>query len=621
VFTSSSHGGHKLEPRIDGRVQKIGAPSREESEMRKRTTWLTATWLTAACTAGVVAIAAAVGAAPGAAKKPASIRSVLLISVDGLHQSDLATWVADNPGSTLAQLTGEGTTFTNASTTEPSDSFPGMLSMVTGGTPKSTGVFYDDSYDRTLFTPAAQTPASAQNCTGAPGSETQYAENIDTNAPSTANGQTGTRTILNESIDPTQLPYGKVSGTCVPIMPNEFLRTNSIFSLAHAAGLRTAWSDKHPAYQILAGHGTPNSIDDLFTPEINADIIPNKLTDTRGNEIEFPLPNPTGDPNGYFITDLLGNTEAYDQIKVDAILNEIDGWNSGHTAKVGSPAIFGMNFQSVSVGEKVVDPILSCVRTPGGKFCSNSYVPGGYEPGTLAFTPQMSGQTTYPAGSLPNPDFAHGDTVPGALNYVDGALGQIVDELKAKGLMNSTEIIISAKHGQSPINPAESQLIGHAETKVLASNGITPAQVTDDDVALIWLADQGQTDAAVTALMTGPGQGQAHVQTVLSGSALAQQFGNPLTNSRTPDLIVEPTLGTIYSGSTAKVAEHGGFNPTDTHVAMLVVNGAAPRTGAAYNNDPVHTTQIAPTILDAFGLNPRKLDAVKAEGTTSLPGF
>ncbi len=579
------------------------------------------TWLTTTCVAGAVAIAAAVGAPPGAAHKQRSIHHVLLISIDGLHQSDLATWIADNPTSTLAQLTTEGTTFTNASTTQPSDSFPGMISMVTGATPKSTSVFYDDSYDRTLFAPAAQTPTSKQDCTGAPGAETQYAENIDTNAPSTANGQTGTRTILNESIDPTQLPYGKVDGRCVPIMPNDFLKTNSVFSIANAAGLRTAWSDKHPAYQILAGHGTPNSINDLFTPEINADIIPNQLTDTRGNVIKFPLANPTGDPNGYFITDLLGNTEAYDQIKVDAILNQIDGWNSRHTAEVGPPAIFGMNFQAVSVGQKVVDPILSCVRTPGGKFCSKSYVPGGYEPGTLAFTPQMSGSTTYPSGSLPNPDFASGDTVPGALNYVDGALDEIVNELKTKGLWNSTEIIISAKHGQSPINPAERQLIGHAETKVLANNGITQAQVTDDDVALIWLANQGQTNAAVTALMTGPGQGQANVQTVLSGSALAQQFGDPLTNARTPDLIVLPTQGTIYSSSNAKVAEHGGFNPLDTHVAMLVVNGAAPLTSAAYNNDPVHTTQIAPTILEALGLNPRKLEAVRAEGTRSLPGF
>jgi hypothetical protein len=63
----------------------------------------------------------------------------------GLHQSDLATWVHDHPTSTLAKLSGAGTTFTAASTSKPSDSFPGLLAPVTGGTSKSTGVYYDDS--------------------------------------------------------------------------------------------------------------------------------------------------------------------------------------------------------------------------------------------------------------------------------------------------------------------------------------------------------------------------------------------------------------------------------------------------------------------------------------------
>jgi hypothetical protein len=578
-----------------------------------------ARWL-AACAAGAAAVAAAMVGPAGAKPKQRSIEHVLLISIDGLHQSDLATWVAENPNSTLAHLTNEGTTFTGASTTQPSDSFPGLLSMMTGGTSKSTGVFYDDSYDRTLYQPAAQTATSTQNCSGPAGAETQYAENIDVNAPSTANNQTGTRTILGESIDPTQLPYGKVRGKCVPITPNDFLRTNTIFSVAHAAGLLTAWTDKHPAYQIVNGRGTPRAVDDLFTPEINADIIPNNLTDTRGNVIKFPVTNLNG-TGPYFITDFLGDTEAYDQIKVDGILNQIDGWNSAHTSKPGTPAIFGMNFQSVSVGQKDIDPILSCARSGNGKFCESNYVPGGYEPGTLAFTPQMSGSTTYPAGASTNPGFSGSFTVPGSLNYVDRALGQMLAELKQKHLLKSTEIIITAKHGQAPINPVELQKIGHAETTVLTGNGITPALVTDDDVALIWLKDQDQTADAVKALTTGPGQAQANVQTVLSGGALAAQFGNPLKNSRTPDLIVEPTLGTIYTTSTAKVAEHGGFSDPDTHVAMLVVNGADPGSAAVYNNEPVHTTQVAPTILRALGLNPKKLDAVKAEGTRPLPGF
>ena len=75
---------------------------------------------------------------------------VLLLSVDGLHGFDLERFIANNPQSTLARLSEHGRTYTNASATRPSDSFPGLLAMVTGGTPRSTGVYYDDGYDRSL---------------------------------------------------------------------------------------------------------------------------------------------------------------------------------------------------------------------------------------------------------------------------------------------------------------------------------------------------------------------------------------------------------------------------------------------------------------------------------------
>ncbi len=227
-----------------------------------------------------------------------------------------------------------------------------------------------------------------------------------------------------------------------------------------------------------------------------------------------------------------------------------------------------MNFQSVSVAEKTIDPAF-CDRSKTPPTCTNGYVPGAFQPGTLVFTPQMDGTLNYPA---PNSS-VH---TPGALNFVDAAVGQMVSELKAKGLWSSTEIIITAKHGQSPIDPSALRKIGHAVSTVLTTdNHIDIAQLTDDDVALVWLANQAQTDPAVTALTTAPGQGEANVEKVFSGGALANTFGDPLTNSRTPDLIVEPALGTIYSKSGAKVAEHGGFAAPDTHVALLVVNGGS----------------------------------------------
>ncbi len=565
--------------------------------------------------AGAVAMLGTVAATTtvATARDANNTKHVLLFSVDGLHQSDLEQFVRVHPDSTLARLTEAGTQYTNASTSRPSDSFPGVLAPVTGGTPKSTGVFYDDSYSRTAFTPSAQTNTSTQDCSGPPGAETQYAENLDVNAPSTANNQTGTRTILGEKIDPTQLPYELINGKCVPVYPNDFLHSNSIFTVAHQAGLATAWSDKHPAYQIVNGHGTPNSVDDLFTPEINADIIPDRLTDTRGNTISFPFPNSTGNAAGPVITDYVGNTEAYDQIKVDAILNEIDGKTStGAPATNDPPAIFGMNFQSVSVGQKTVDPTLTCdpKRSVDVTKCDPNYVAGGYvaTPEGLTFTPQLDGVTTY----------ASGVKTPGALNYVDRALSAMVNELNGRGLYNSTEIIIEAKHAQAPIDPSKLARIGHAETTVLNNAGIQTAQVTDDDVALIWLADQSKASSAVEALQASVGNGNpAHIATILHGEQLAKLYNDPSTDSHTPDIIVLPTLGTIYSGSHAKVAEHGGFSTDDTHVALIVVNGGGQPGGKV--DEAVQTTQIAPTILRALGLNPGALDAVWMEGTAPLP--
>jgi hypothetical protein len=483
------------------------------------------------------------------------------------------------------------------------------MALFTGATPKLNGVYYDDSYDRTFYAPAAQTASGTENCSGPAGNEAPYFENLDTNAPSVANGQVGTRTILNETVDPAQEPDAIVNGVCTPIAPNNYNRTNSVMSIAHAAGMYTAWADKHPGVNAeIAGNGTPDTVNDPFNTEINADIIPPSLVDTRGRMVTFPLPNPTGDPNGFFITDKVGNTEAYDQIKVDAILNQIDGVNSAGTAKAPVPNIFGMNFQTVSVGQKLIDPQLSCARSGNAPGCDPNYLPGGYVPGTLAFTPQLTG----------------------AIEWVDGALASMVHELQIKGLMSSTEIILTAKHGQSPIDPSKLSLIGHAEATVLSNAGINVAQITDDDVALIWLADQSQTQAAVNALNASIANGNpARIQYVLSGAALQAQFGNPAVDPRTPDIIIQPIPGTIYSHSNAKVAEHGGFSVDDTHVAMIVYNGANNGGNAQGDqgqghhgltvNAPVTTAQVAPTILQALGLNYRLLDGVRIQHTQVLP--
>src|SRR5262245_35344110 len=73
------------------------------------------------------------------------VQHVLLLSVDGLHDVDLANFIAANPSSALAQLSATGVTYRNTTCAKPSDSFPGLLALVTGGSTVSHGVFYDDS--------------------------------------------------------------------------------------------------------------------------------------------------------------------------------------------------------------------------------------------------------------------------------------------------------------------------------------------------------------------------------------------------------------------------------------------------------------------------------------------
>jgi len=119
------------------------------------------------------------------------VRHVLLISVDGLHALDVANFVASHPNSALAELSRHGITYSNARTPANSDSFPGLLAMVTGGSPISHGLFYDVSYDRTIFDPTNTA------CAGSPGNNMVFDESID--RYTSAN-------VSLDVIDPSKLP-------------------------------------------------------------------------------------------------------------------------------------------------------------------------------------------------------------------------------------------------------------------------------------------------------------------------------------------------------------------------------------------------------------------------------
>ena len=532
------------------------------------------------------------------------IKRVLLISIDGMHAVDFANCANGistiNNGApycpALAALGRTGINYVAASTSKPSDSFPGLTAIITGGSPALTGVYYDVAYSRNYDAPAKTTGngVAAGPCvpnTTPTGTTTEYEEGIDIDQTKVNGGAPGAALTDGglASIDPQKLVRDPSNG-CKPVFPWEFVRANSIFSVIHQAGGYTAWSDKHPAYSSVASGLGPQALDDFYAPEINSNVIglPGVTTPT-GISCATVL-DPGSDITAW--TNSFQNIQCYDTLKVNAILNEIEGKNHLGTHRTEVPTIFGMNFQAVSVAQKLVE--------------KSNGVTGGYL--DAAGTPTSA--------------------LLGEFQFVDASIAAFVRELKARGLYDSTLFVITAKHGQSPIDSSRyvAQLINGTSPVTLLSNagyipfsestnnptGIGP---TEDDVSLIWLTNSSETQAAVNILEQNAsariGLGQIYY-----GPSLSINFNDPTVDPRTPDIIVTPNVGVTYSGSTKKLSEHGGFSHDDTNVILLLSNPSfRPQTVHA----EVGTAQVAPTILQALGLNPWALSAVRAEGTNVLP--
>jgi hypothetical protein len=515
-----------------------------------------------------IALGLLAGIAINATAQAADIDHVLLISVDGLHALDVARYVEGHPNSALAELSRHGVTYSNARTPANSDSFPGLLALVTGGSPISHGLFYDVSYDRTLFDP------TNVSCSGGPGNMMVFDESID---------RYSSGNVSLNIIDPSKLPRGRNEfGHCVPVYPHDAIKTNTIFEVVRAKGGRTAWADKHPAYDLVNGP-SGKGVEDLYTPEIT-------------------------NVGGFDATVSVDCTVANDQLKVTAIINEIHGLKHDGSPNSGVPALFGMNFQAVSVGQKLAKDNSdgSCPQS------THTGLPGGYSDG---------------AGT-PTAVLAYG------LQKTDEALGSMIQALKQRGLYNSTLFIVGAKHGQSPINPAKVNKPGHFADLVAAlpdaatnPGALAIARagacakgpcgfVQDDDIALIWLQDQTQTKAVVDYLNANAKA--LFIDEVLGGDELKLRFNDPAHDSRTPDIIVQPIYGTIYTGSKTKNAEHGGFSFGDTNVGLIVSNLRLP---GVVLKTPVVTSQVAPTILHALDIEPGALNSVRVERTSTLPGL
>lgn len=530
------------------------------------------------------------------------IRHVLLLSIDGMHAVDYYNCVHGVAGANggdpycpnLAELGRTAINYVNTTSSKPSDSFPGLAALVTGGSPKTTGLYYDVAYDRSLNPPALTT---GTGLAGAPDLCTPYApptgtttdndQGIDIDDTKLNGGAPGAAPTEGgvASIDRRKLVRDPAAGS-PPVYPWNFVRTNTIFGVVHSAGGYTAWIDKHPSYSMAAGPGG-TGLDDYYSPEVDSAVIPLPGVTTAEGASCATIRDQVASLSSW--TNSFDNIQCYDALRVKALLNEIAG-RTHNGAPARTPAVFGMNFQSVYFGQSLNEPNVAV---------------GGYENAAAVLTAELLKE----------------------IKFVDASIGQIVHALKDADEYDDTLIIITAKHGESPIDTAQYVADGTNTPATLLGSAIpfsesplnaTGIGATEDDVSVLWLNPGASVTAAVELLNQNAaaiGLGEIYYGPTL---ALNYNIGGlePGQDPRSPDIIVTPNVGVTYSGSTTMVGDHGGFAHDDNNVVLLV---AHPGFRAQTVSAGTTTAQVAPTIVKALGLDPRALDAVRAEGTAVLP--
>ncbi|HWE11043.1 MAG TPA: hypothetical protein VG325_16970 [Solirubrobacteraceae bacterium] len=211
------------------------------------------------------------------------------------------------------------------------------------------------------------------------------------------------------------------------------------------------------------------------------------------------------------------------------MLNEVDGFDhTGTGTKVGTPAIFGMNFQTVSTAQK----LLTSEATIGGPVLNGGYLPGTTTPGPLLSS---------------------------ALDYINAQLQKMDQEIQAQGLTDSTAIIITAKHGQSPQNPNQLRRIQDGPIITAINDAWTAAHPgagnlivagTDDDLWQSYLSDRSRqaadfvkhylwTHDAPAVTYSGSTVMVAHsgLAKIYAGNAVPQFFGVPASDPRHPERV------------------------------------------------------------------------------------
>jgi hypothetical protein len=417
---------------------------------------------------------------------------VILLSIDGLHAFDLVNWIAAHPASALAQLSAHGVTYTNANA-PLSNPAAGLLALVTGGTPISTGIISSDGYDRALSPPGSDCKLF--------GTELKL-HSLSATAPVALDAREG----------------------CKPLAPHDLLRVNTIFEVVRDRIGPTAWA------------GEDAAITDLL----------------RGPSAK-------------------GLTEAYDYPDDKARLNAVLRWIDDTSV----PALFGTSFTAVAESQER-DGYLDALGTPS-------------------------------------------EALARSMQSVDDSIGSIVRELESKQLLESTWIAVASPYGQSPIDRRQRTITPLERIRSVLETKLPGdvVHISGGGTAMIWLRDSGKTiQAAKTLSDAAPTLG---IQEIYGGSRLSLTLNSPAKDSRMPDLILQSRAGVIWaSQADHALMFHGGMLDQDTHVALML--SGAKLTG---RSDPTYvpTTQLAPLLLRALGIEKFDLRALQVEHSPALPGI
>lgn len=534
----------------------------------------------------------------------AGLRRVLVLSIDGMHAVDLYKWVTNNPRSNIARLYQKGIDYPNATTTTPSGGLPGILALATGGTPRTTGVYHEDSYDRTLYPPGS-------TCTGTTGTEVVYDASMVQDPQA-----------LTSPIEPAYLPRTLTAqGACIPVYPHDFLRAPTAFEVVQGTGRRTSWADSHASYEILSGQSGAG-LSEFYGLEVTSKVVNGGTVNGVNLTATASLCDSTNSIGGGAPTyaTCYPAAQAFDDVMVQSVINKIDGFSANGLRQAAVPTLLGMSFTAVEVAQKL----------PMG-----GYVDAIATPSSLLLQ---------------------------AFQHVDFSIGRILTELNTKHYIESTLVILTAKHGQAPmdqnllrtevsggspvVNPLPFVQLADPNVDALVASFTNPNSSrspaigghvqTNGSGGLVWLQDQSNVNVSnVVQVLSDPlngdamgasvrPQGSIFSSNIGSGSELSETFGDPqssdpLAAARAPNAFIQPDLGVVYTTDPDRIADHGGGSSDDINVPLVVSNSGIVRHVTIY--DPVFTTQVATTILKALTLDGTKLKAANLEQTESLPGI